>query len=152
MLRALCLSDTGIGCLQSAGSRTSALRRRSTADVTNMTSSSSSSSSSTRRPPCFSLSSLSSPYPSVLSSPSLVSQRVLVGTVKVQRCCCDHTHTHTHTRAVGLGAPLTWRFGVCVRTPTTEHAPADHTCCLSVRPLRSSRVCQHATYEPDTTE
>ena len=140
MLQALCASDSGIKqCLR---------RRRCQCRQHD------SSSSSTRRPPCFSLSSLSSLFS---LSVALVSRRVCL--CGPSRCNAASSTTHSRCqRTAPLSPDAAVRACIHLRL-TTDHAGrpraaprTDPTRRPSVRPLRSSHVRQHATVEPDTTE
>ena len=140
MLQALCASDSGIKqCLR---------RRRCQCRQHD------SSSSSTRRPPCFSLSSLSSLFS---LSVALVSRRVCL--CGPSRCNAASSTTHSRCqRTAPLAPDAAVRACIHLRL-TTDHAGrpraaprTDPTRRPSVRPLRSSHVRQHATVEPDTTE
>jgi len=159
MLQALCLSDIGIGWLQSAGSCLRCCRAALAMSPTRRAAAAAAAHDQRRASACHRY-----PLPAfAIFSPSLPVARltacVRAGTVKVQRCCIDHTHTHTQSvpGAVPSGTHLTLQ---CVRAytydrrRTTPHGTAPRRCgrpagrplyLLSLRPLGSSHVNMQPT-------
>ena len=134
MQQALCLCDIGVSWLRSAGYCTTVLRHRRAASVANTATTSSS--SSTRRPPSFSRSSLSSPCPRLPPSLSVVSQRVCVR--GPSRCNAAASTTQSVLGAAQHSPDAPVRACIHLRLMT------DPPYVLSVRPLCSSHVRQHA--------